>query len=151
MLTISGWGGHWRGANATGETVICPLSYETRKPLAQMCALGYTVAGSKSNFYFASDLLHRLWHMPTFAQGVIEHFAEDYAGVLALATTEPEKSTMDTDALQYFALDVYAYDLALPGQGCTGEVEVEADVVTPTPTSTVAATQAPTSTEAAQV
>lgn len=38
-----GWAGHWRGTNATEETVICPLSYEIRKPLEQMCALGMSL------------------------------------------------------------------------------------------------------------
>ena len=53
----------------------------------------------------------------------MEHFAEDYAEVLELAKTDPAKSALDSDAIQYFAIDVYAYDIAAPGQGCTGEVE----------------------------
>lgn len=55
--------------------------------------------------------------------GAVEHFAEDYADVLELARTEPEKSVIDSDALQYFAIDAYAYDIAAPGVGCSGEPE----------------------------
>ncbi|KAI4240227.1 MAG: hypothetical protein L6R40_005256 [Gallowayella cf. fulva] len=115
------WGGHWRGSNATNETVICPLSYSTRRPLEQLCALGYTVAGMEANTYFGSDLLHRLYHMPAFGENHVEHFAEDYAGALELAKTNATYATHDSDILQYFALDVYAYDIAVPGVGCSGQ------------------------------
>ncbi|KAL8970067.1 MAG: hypothetical protein Q9197_004017, partial [Variospora fuerteventurae] len=114
------WGGHWRGENATDETVICPLSYATRRPLEQLCALGYTVAESESNTYFGSDLLHRLYHIPAFGENYVEHFAEDYAGALELAETNETYTTHDSDTLQYFALDVYAYDIVVPGIGCPG-------------------------------
>ncbi|KAL8637487.1 MAG: hypothetical protein Q9228_005246 [Teloschistes exilis] len=116
-----GWGGHWRGENATGETVICPLSYETRRPLEQLCAFGYTVAGSETNTYFGSDLIHRLFHMPAFGDDHVEHFAEDYAGALELARTNSSFATHDSDILQYFALDTYAHDIAVPGVGCSGK------------------------------
>lgn len=33
----AGWAGHWRGSNATSETVICPLSYQIREPLSEVC------------------------------------------------------------------------------------------------------------------
>ncbi|KAI9681510.1 MAG: hypothetical protein M1817_002794 [Caeruleum heppii] len=114
------WGGHWRGENGTNETVICPLSYETRRPLEQLCAMGYTVAEGATNTYFGSDLLHRLYHIPSFGEGHVEHFADDYAEVLALARDNSSYSTHDSDVLQYFALDVYAYDIAIPSTGCPG-------------------------------
>ncbi|KAL8975936.1 MAG: hypothetical protein Q9205_007964 [Flavoplaca limonia] len=120
------WGGHWRGENATNETVICPLSYSTRRPLEQLCAMGYTVAESESNTYFGSDLLHRLYHMPAFGENYVDHFAETYAEALELAQTNSSYATHDSDTLQYFALDVYAYDIAVPGVGCPGTVTVEA-------------------------
>ncbi|CAJ0550189.1 Ff.00g101190.m01.CDS01 [Fusarium sp. VM40] len=119
------WAGHWRGDNATTETVICPLSFEIRRSLDSVCGLGYTVAQSKLNTYWATDLLHRVLHVPTISEKTVDHFAEDYAEVLALAKSDPEKSAIDSDTLQYFAIDVYAYDIAAPGEGCTGEVEEE--------------------------
>jgi hypothetical protein len=50
-----------------------------------MCALGYTVAGSDTNTFFASDLIHRLYHILSFGEGHVEHFMDDYAGVLEQA------------------------------------------------------------------
>ncbi|KAK3064390.1 hypothetical protein LTS18_007597 [Coniosporium uncinatum] len=119
--TQDAWAGHWRGSNATQETVICPLSFEIRRHLDSMCGLGYTVAGSPTNYFWASDLLHRVYHVPKISEGIVEHYSEDYQGVLTLAQEQPELSARDSDALQYFALDVYAFDISVPGIGCTGQ------------------------------
>lgn len=105
--------------------MICSLSYETRKGLEQLCALGYTVAEYPTNFYFASDLLHRQYHMPAYGEGHVEHFTEDFAEILAQAREHPEQATHDSDGLQYFALEVYAYDIALPGKGCPGTLPTQ--------------------------
>lgn len=122
LLThLSGWAGHWRGENATDETVICDLSYETRRWLISMCSEGYTVAEGATNTFWASDLLHRLYHMPAIGYGYIEHFIESYEDALAFAKNGTTTNTHDSDVLQYFALDAYAYDIALPGVGCAGD------------------------------
>lgn len=143
---ITGWAGHWRGSNATLETVICPLSFEIRRPLSAVCGLGYTVAASKLNTYWATDLLHRVLHVPAVSEGVVEHYAEDYADALRLGKEEPELAWVDSDVLQYFAIDVWAYDIAAPGVGCTGEVEEEEES---TPTTTSAVTESTTTSAAA--
>ncbi|KAJ5218089.1 uncharacterized protein N7498_000188 [Penicillium cinerascens] len=117
---LEGYAGHWRGENATGETVICDLSYETRRSLSTMCALGYTVSASETNTFWASDLLHRLYHVPAIGQNWIEHFADGYEEVIDLATENVTLSTHDSDTLQHFALEAYAYDIAVPGTGCPG-------------------------------
>ena len=114
-----GWAGHWRGKNATQETVICPLSFQKRRYLESVCGLGYNVVKSPLNTFWATDLLHRVLHVPQISEGVVDHFAEDYEGVVALAKTDPAKSAIDSDTLQYFAIDVYAFDIAAPGVGCT--------------------------------
>ena len=85
-----------------------------------MCGLGYTVAESPLNTFWATDLLHRIFHVPRISEDVVGHFAEEYDDVLALAKTDPAKSSIDSDTLQYFAIDVYAYDIAAPGVGCSG-------------------------------
>lgn len=103
------------------ETVICPLSYTTRQPLETLCGSGYTVAAGKLNYYFASDLLHRLYHVATIGEGAAEHYADSYEECLALAKENPAEAVRNSHTLQYFALDVYAYDVALPGNGCTGK------------------------------
>ncbi|KAI1913381.1 Prenylated Rab acceptor protein 1 [Ophidiomyces ophidiicola] len=117
---IPTYGGHWRGSNATGETVICPRSYTTRLYLEYFCTRGYTVANSPLNTYFGTDLLHRLYHLPAIGEGYIDHFSKSYQGVLDLATTNSSLSVRDSDALQYFAADAYGYDIAIPGVGCAG-------------------------------
>ncbi|EHA50368.1 hypothetical protein MCOR27_000210 [Pyricularia oryzae] len=116
-----GWGGHWRGENATSETVICPLSYTTRKSLEGLCGFGYTVAAGKLNTFWAGDLMHRIFHLEPVGEGVLEHYADSHAECLELAKSDPAKAARNSHTLQYFALDVYAYDIALPGEGCAGK------------------------------
>jgi hypothetical protein len=122
---LTGWGGHWRGENATDETVICPLSYTTRLPLEALCGNGYTVANGKLATYFAADLMHRLYHTTKIGEGATEHFADSYSECLELAEEKPNDAVRNTHSLQYFALDVYAMEVALPGEGCTGVVAEE--------------------------
>jgi hypothetical protein len=102
--------------------VICDLSYELRRPLEGMCGFGWTVANGATNFYWAGDLLHRLLHMPAVGEGHVEHYSVGkYPGVLELAKTNSSYSVKDSDTLQYFALEVYAHDVAVPGVGCAGK------------------------------
>jgi hypothetical protein len=114
------WGGHWRGENGSDETVICDYSFTNRWPLAGLCGYGYTVAGSENIAFFASDLMHRVFHTDKIGQGIVEHYADTYSGCLELAIDLPEEAVRNSATLRYFALDVYAYDIAAPGQGCTG-------------------------------
>lgn len=86
-----------------------------------MCAYGFTVAQGALSFYFGSDLIHRLLHMPSVGEGVAEHFADSYTECLELARTEPAQAVRNSHTLQYFALDAYAFDVAVPGEGCTGK------------------------------
>ncbi|OIW29307.1 zincin [Coniochaeta ligniaria NRRL 30616] len=138
--TQEGWAGHWRGSNATQETVICPLSFQRRRYLDSVCGLGYTVAESPLNTYWATDLLHRIFHVPQLSEGVVDHFAEDYEDVLTLAKTDSAKSSIDSDTLQYFAIDVYAHDVAAPGVGCSGSQ----DTVPAAPSTTLTQPASPT-------
>ncbi|RMZ82563.1 hypothetical protein DV738_g1470, partial [Chaetothyriales sp. CBS 135597] len=135
------WGGHWRGENGSSETVICDLSYQTRKTLDYMCMLGYTVSGAPANTFWASDLLHRLFHLPSMGWEYVEHYADDYAEVIDLAANETSsESTHDSDTLQFFALEVYAHEIAVPGIGCAGTTQPEAsDAVATSQTSSEAA------------
>lgn len=126
------------------ETVICPLSYEVRKPLEAMCGFGWNVANGKSNFYWASDLLHRLLHVPKVGEGVVEHYAEDYASVLELAKNDSSLSVRDSDTLQMFALEAYAYDIALPGEGCAGKLAAKSSAAASS--SAASATETPSAT-----
>ncbi|KAH7040584.1 putative peptidase family-domain-containing protein [Microdochium trichocladiopsis] len=145
-----GWAGHWRGSNATMETVICPLSFTTRKPIEALCAFGYDVANGKLNTQFGIDLIHRLFHVPTIGEGAAEHYADTYAECLQLAIDNPAEAVRNTHSLQYFALDVYAYDIALPGEGCAGVLKEEASSTGAAPAvPSATATEAPSQTSAA--
>lgn len=118
-----GWAGHWRGENASDQTVICDLSFTTRQYLSQVCSQGYTVSGSKNTVYWASDLLHRIWHTDKLGHGVIGHYADTYEECLELAQTNASEAVRNSATLRYYALDVYAYDIAVPGTGCSGDDE----------------------------
>lgn len=85
-----------------------------------MCGYGYTVAGGELSSYFASDLIHRLYHTDKIGEETVSHYADNYDECLALARETPEEAVRNAHTLQYFALDVYAFDIANPGQGCTG-------------------------------
>lgn len=115
-----------------------------------MCGLGYTVAESATNTFWASDLLHRLYHLPAVGYGYIEHYIETYDDALAFAQNGTTTNTHDSDVLQYFALDAYAYDIAIPGIGCTGGGSSTGSPEVPTPTSaTPAASTAASQTSSA--
>lgn len=115
-----------------------------------MCAYGYTVAGSEYNSFFASDLLHRLYHMPAMGEGVVEHYADGYEESLVLAQTSPQEAVRNSEGLILFALDVYAYDMAVPGEGCTGQATAaEAEAPNVTSEATATTTEMPSETSAA--
>lgn len=118
-----GYAGYWRGVNNSDETNICELSYSSRLWLSQLCSQNFTVAGSKNSLIFAADLLHRLWHTDKLGQGVIGHYADTYEECLELAKTNESEAVRNSATLRLFALDVYAYDISIPGEGCTGPLK----------------------------
>lgn len=124
-----GWAGHHRGENATNENVICDLSYTTRLFLSQVCSRGYTVSGSKNTVYWGGDLLHRIWHTDKLGQGVVGHYADTFAECLELAVANETYAVRNSASLRYYALDAYAYDIAVPGVGCTGDLPEESNSV----------------------
>ncbi|KAF2172126.1 hypothetical protein M409DRAFT_49868 [Zasmidium cellare ATCC 36951] len=119
-VNMPDWAGHWRGNNASDETVICPTSYEIRRPLAGVCGLGWNVRQGGRTVYWGSDLMHRLWHMPAFGQGYVDHYAEDYDSILEAASANSPNATKDSYGLIYFALEAFAHDVIYPGTGCPG-------------------------------
>jgi hypothetical protein len=115
---------------------------------------GYDVANGATNFYWASDLVHRLLHIPKVGEGIVEHYgdADEYPKVLALAKSDPSLAVRNSDTLQYFALEVYAHDIAVPGVGCPGSYTSTAtddSHAAPTSTSAVPASATSPATSAA--
>lgn len=120
------WAGHWRGNNATSETVICDLSFTSRLSLEQLCSRGFQLSTSNPSLYFGADLMHRAFHVPEFSHEKIHHYADKYAEVLQLAQEEGgngTRSVSNQHTLQYFSLDVYSRKLVK--WGCVGEVVEE--------------------------
>ncbi|KAG7193341.1 uncharacterized protein KQ657_000757 [Scheffersomyces spartinae] len=141
---FDGWAGHWRGENGTDETVICDLSFTTRRRLSQLCSQGWTVANSKDNIFWATDLLHRFWHTTVLGHGIVGHYADGYKDSLELASKNSSYAVINSVSLRLFALEVYAYDITVPGVGCSGD-SGSSSVVKSSSTTPVAAT--PTSTD----
>jgi hypothetical protein len=72
----------------------------------------------------------------TISEELVQHYAEDYNDAVRLAKEEPELTGYDSDILQMFAIDAWAFDIAVPGVGCPGEQEkTEEATVTATTTS----------------
>ncbi|KAE8193764.1 hypothetical protein A4X06_0g8229 [Tilletia controversa] len=104
--TQDGWNGHWRGNNATEETVICDLSFVTRRPLDSACGLGFKLATDNVNLYWGADLLHRTMHLPKMTNEYIGHVADEYADLLELAKTNASQSVRNQHTIQDFAFEV---------------------------------------------
>jgi hypothetical protein len=64
--------------------------------------------------------MHRVFHVSRISEGAVEHYADDHASVLELEQTESKKSVVDSDTLQYFAIEAWALDIAVPGVECLG-------------------------------
>ncbi|KLT40890.1 zincin [Cutaneotrichosporon oleaginosum] len=133
-----GWRGHWRGENATLETVICPASYTDRVYNAAFCMNGFVLAEQKPSLYWSVDLIHRLYHV--LGNEAISHYAEDLGDVIRLARDNSTYSPIDSDAVQYFAAHVYALEVAQGGDACVGDIagkanEKPADKPAPAPAS----------------
>ncbi|KFY24198.1 hypothetical protein V493_05390, partial [Pseudogymnoascus sp. VKM F-4281 (FW-2241)] len=124
--TQDNWAGHHRGSNATAETVICEPSYTSRRPLTALCARGFDMATGRTNDYWAADLMHRLYHVPTVGEDEVGHYADGYAELLELATgANYTDAARNSASLSYFALEAYAYDISVPGEGCAGKLVEE--------------------------
>jgi len=65
--------------------------------------------------------MHRVFHVASIGEGMVDHFAESYDEVLELATKDPAKAVRDSNALQYFAMEIFALYYGAPGEGCLGE------------------------------
>ena len=115
-----------------------------------MCMHGWTVTGSPYTQYWASDLHHRLFHTIKVGEGLVDHYADDYGPSLQLAMDAPEEAVRNSHSLALFALDVYAFDVAAPNEGCTGEyVPDEEDDEADEATSTSSSMAAPMTTSSA--
>lgn len=72
--------------------------------------------------------MHRMFHVPSVNEGVIDHISDGYTNILDLATgVNYTEAARNSASLEYFALEAYAYDIAVPGEGCLGKPVEEDD------------------------
>ncbi|CEH16561.1 Metallopeptidase, catalytic domain [Ceraceosorus bombacis] len=114
------YNGHWRGNNATGETVICPLSFQTRLPIEKACANGFSLIHDNVNVYWATDLLHRAMHLPTMTNDHVGHTADEYPALLDLAKNNVTESVKNQHSLQDFAFEAFVR-ANIDEQGCPAD------------------------------
>jgi hypothetical protein len=117
-----------------------------------MCMYGYNVANGATNYFWASDLIHRLLHLPPVGEGAVEHYTneeeEKYPSVINLAKNNATYAARDSDTIQYFALEAYAYDIAVPGVGCPGRYTAPKESSSATPSASASASASATSASA---
>ena len=87
-----------------------------------MC-FGDALKNISQSAFMATDFIHRLFHIPTVSDGLVDHHADTYEECLELAKTHPEEAVRNTHSLQWFAVEVFSYELVVPGVGCTGDQE----------------------------
>jgi hypothetical protein len=75
-----------------------------------------------------TDLMHRLLHVPSVSELVVEHYGNGYIGSLDLAVNNPEEAVINSDSVQYFALEAWAVDFSVPGIGCVGNETAARDL-----------------------
>ncbi|GAA5850218.1 hypothetical protein JCM9279_003569 [Rhodotorula babjevae] len=114
------WAGHHRGANASDETVICDRSYTDRWHLSSMCWDGNEIGVAPASHWLGADLLHRMMHIPSIVYHHVEHAADSYPDVLAIAASNSTLTVYNQATFQLYALDAYARDVAFPPNGCVG-------------------------------
>lgn len=67
--------------------------------------------------------MHRLWHVPVVSEDQVHHYADGYENLLELAKgVNYTEAARNSASLSYFALEAYAYDVVIPGEGCVGKV-----------------------------
>lgn len=70
--------------------------------------------------------MHRLYHVPLVGEDEVGHYADGYSELLELAAgANHTDAARNSQSLSYFALEAYAYDIAVPGEGCAGKVVEE--------------------------
>ncbi|MCO5589753.1 hypothetical protein L7F22_043722 [Adiantum nelumboides] len=120
--TQEGWNGHWRGNNATEETVICELSFHSRLGLEKACGNGFKLGRDNVNVYWGADLLHRMMHLPKVTNGYITHVADTHEDMMKIAIEKPDQSVKNQHSIQEFAFEAWIRKYTNP-EGCSASEE----------------------------
>ncbi|PWN33769.1 zincin, partial [Meira miltonrushii] len=135
--TQDGWNGHWRGNNATEETVICNLSFQSRLGLERACENGFKLGRDNVNVYWGADLLHRMMHLPKVTNGYITHVADTHEDMMKIAIEQPDQSVKNQHSIQEFAFDVWTRKY-ISAEGSAGATATESASASAAATSTAA-------------
>ncbi|OCF30367.1 hypothetical protein I316_08011 [Kwoniella heveanensis BCC8398] len=107
-------------------TVICPTYYLSKTPLDELCTGGKTIASQGSEATDGGWFLHRLLHLPVSSGGLLHDVVDTAHEAVELAKgVNASQAIHSIHTVQYYALDVYASDILLPGEGCLGDTFVE--------------------------
>ncbi|GAA6032235.1 hypothetical protein JCM8097_007137 [Rhodosporidiobolus ruineniae] len=113
--------GYFR-ATAKDETVVCPTYYLAKPRLEETCVNRWTLANNGSELTQGAWFMHRLLHLPTGSGGRLSDVVDTVGAALELAQgVNHTQAAYSIHTVQYYALDVYAYDILAPGVGCRGD------------------------------
>ncbi|GAA5832459.1 hypothetical protein JCM11251_006461 [Rhodosporidiobolus azoricus] len=105
------------------ETVVCRTYYLAQPRLEDKCAFDQTLVKNGSELTQGAWFMHRLLHTLTASGGRMSDVVDTVEEALELAQgVNRTQAAYSIHTVQYYALDVYAYDILLPGQGCRGNV-----------------------------
>ncbi|GAA5917580.1 hypothetical protein JCM6882_001986 [Rhodosporidiobolus microsporus] len=112
--------GYFR-SDAKDETVVCSTYYLAKPRLEDMCAFDQTLVKNGSELTQGAWFMHRLLHNPTASGGRLSDVVDTVEEALELAQgVNKTQAAYSIHSVQYYALDVYAYDVLLPAEGCRG-------------------------------
>ncbi|GAA6051335.1 hypothetical protein JCM3770_004489 [Rhodotorula araucariae] len=97
-----------------------PVTDTDRLHLSSLCWDGNEIGVAPNSQWLATDLLHRMMHIPSITYGKVEHAADTFAGVLELAASNNSVAAYNQATFQLYAIDAYAQDIAYPPTGCVG-------------------------------
>ncbi|WRT64462.1 uncharacterized protein IL334_001394 [Kwoniella shivajii] len=107
-------------------TVVCPTYYLSKFPMDELCTRGNTITSQGSESTDGSWFLHRLLHLPIASGGLLKDVVDSAHDAVELAKgVNATQSIHNIHSIQYYALDVYASDILLPGEGCLGDTSVQ--------------------------
>lgn len=71
-----------------------------------------------------------MFHLDVVGQNTITHISHGYQDALKLAAgLNYTQTATNTDSLVYFAVEAYAFDISVPGEGCAGSAPSIPDTI----------------------
>ncbi|GAA5832825.1 hypothetical protein JCM11251_005778 [Rhodosporidiobolus azoricus] len=120
--TTSGFYAQIVWSSKPGVLLRCDNPDDTaRRLLGNLCWDGAEIGVGSLSQWIATDLMHRMTHIPSITYDHVHHAADTYPGILALAASNDTQAGANQNTFQAYAIDAYARDVAYPPNGCVGE------------------------------